>query len=73
MSKKTFQETLLIPVNKVARVNYKEIINEGFHWYLKKVQKINSSEKVSLHQCLQGVLLSLYTWNEVPVDGTDSA
>ena len=29
--KKTFQESLLIPVHAVARGNHKTIINEGFH------------------------------------------
>ena len=29
--KKTFQDTLLIPLHAVARGNQKEIINEGFH------------------------------------------
>ena len=40
MSKKTFQETLLITLHAVARINHKEIINEGFHRYLNKVQRI---------------------------------
>ena len=73
MFKKTFQETLLIPVHEFARVNHKEIINEGFHRYLNKVQKINLEDKSILHQWLQGVLFSLYAWNAVPVDGTDIA
>ena len=33
----TFQENLLIPVHEVERGNHKEIRNEGFHRYLKKV------------------------------------
>ena len=57
MFKKTFQETLLIPVHAVARGNHKKIINEWFHRYLNKVQKINSADKSSLHQWLQGVWL----------------
>ena len=43
MFKKTFQETLLIPVHEVARVSLKAIINEGFYRYLNKVHKINSA------------------------------
>ena len=31
MSKKTFQETLLIPVHTFSRGNHKAIINEGFN------------------------------------------
>ena len=48
--KKTFQDTLIIPVHEVSRGNHKAVINERFHRYLKKVQKINSSYKGSLHQ-----------------------
>ena len=73
MFKKTFQETLIIPVHAVARGNRKEIGNEGFYRYLDKVQKINSPEKGSLHQWLKGVLFALYGWNSCPVDGTDIA
>ena len=69
--KKTFQETLLIAVHAVARGNHKAIINEGFHRYLNKVQKINLAEKVILHQWLQGVSFTLYAWNAVPVEGTN--
>ena len=42
MFKKTFQETLLIPVHAVSRINHRSIINEIFHRYLNKVQNINS-------------------------------
>ena len=48
-------ELILIPVYAVERVNQKEIINEGSHNYLNKVQNINSSEKGSLYQWLQVV------------------
>ena len=71
MFKKTFQETLLIPVHAVAWGNHKAIINEGFHRYLKKLQKINSMDKGSLQQWLQGLLFALYAWNAGPVDGTE--
>ena len=70
MISRTFQETLLIPVHSVTGGNYKAIINEGFHRYLNNVQKINSTDKGCLHQCLQGVLFALYYWNAGPVDGT---
>ena len=49
MFKKNFQETLLIPVHAVTRVNHKKIINEGFNRYLKKLHKINSADNGSLH------------------------
>ena len=68
--KKNFQDTLLIPVHAVARVNHKEIRNEGFRRYLNKAQKINSEDKSSLHQWLKGVFFALYAWNTGPVDGT---
>ena len=45
--RKTFQETLLIPVHVFARGNQKAIINEGFYMYLNKVHNINSEEKVA--------------------------
>ena len=69
--KKTFQETLLIPVHEVARGNQKAIIYEGFHRYFNKVQKINSEDNFSLHQWLKGVLFVLYASNAGPVDRTD--
>ena len=71
ISKKHVQETLLIPVHAVARGNHKTIINEGFHQHSKKVKKINSAEKVSLHQWLLLVFFSLCDWNPGPVDETD--
>ena len=37
MFKKTFQETLIIPVHAVARGNQKGTRNEGFNRYLNKV------------------------------------
>ena len=68
--KKTFQETLIIPVHVVSRGNHKAIINEGFHGYLKKLNKINSAGKGRLHQRLQGVFFALYSWNAGLVYGT---
>ena len=44
-----------------------------FHRYLNKLKKINSEDKGSLHQCLQGILFALNAWNSGPVDGTDIA
>ena len=41
MLKKTFQETLVVPLHTFSRGNHKEIRNEGFCMYLNKVQKIN--------------------------------
>ena len=68
-----FQETLLILVHAVSRGNHKAIINEGFCSYLNKLKKINSADKVILHQWLQGVSFALYDWNAVPVYRTDIA
>ena len=61
--RKTSQETLLIPVHAVSGGNHKAIINEGFHRYFNKVQKISSADKGSLHQWLQGILFALYALN----------
>ena len=58
--KKRFQETLLIPVNAFERGNHNSIENEGFHFYLDKFQKINSADKISLQNILQGVFFALY-------------
>ena len=58
MSKKPFQDTLLILVHTVARGDHKAIINKVFHLYLNKVQKINSAEKGSLQKWLQGLFLN---------------
>ena len=69
--KKTIHNTLLIPVHVVTWVNNKKIMNEGFHCYLNKLPKINSAEKGSLHQWLQGICFEFYAWNKRPVDGTD--
>ena len=55
--KNTFKETLLILVQTVARGNQKGKDKKRFIQYLKKVQKINSLEKGSLHQWFQGVFL----------------
>ena len=63
----------MIPVYAVARFNHKEIRNDGFHCYLNKLQKINSEDKGSLHQCLQGLFFALNDWKSVPVDVTDIA
>ena len=73
MFNNNFQEILLIPVHAVARENHKEVINEGFHRYFNKVQKINLEEKVSLHEWLQGILFALYAWNSGQLDGTGIA
>ena len=73
MFNKTFQHTLLIPVHDVARVNDKAIINRGFLKYFNKLQKINSSYKVSLHQWFQGVFFALYACNSGPVYSSEIA
>ena len=72
-SKKTFQETLIIPVNVFVRDSQKSIRNEGFHRYFNKVHKIKSAYKGSLHQWSQGVLFAMYTCNAGPVDRNDIA
>ena len=54
MFKKTFQDTMIIPVHSVERSNHKETWNKLFYVYLNKVQKKKSSNKWILHQFLQG-------------------
>ena len=73
MFKNNYQETLLISVHSVARGNHKPIINEGFHRYLNKVQKIKPAYKGRFRQWLQCVFFTLYAWNAGPVDVTDIA
>ena len=73
MSKKNFQEKLLIPVHAFSRGNLKKFRNDGFHRYLNRVQKINSEDKGRLHQWLQGVFFALYALNSGPVYGTNIA
>ena len=73
MFNETFQDTLITPVHAVARGNHKAIINEGFHRYFNKAQNINSADKGSLRQFLQGLLFEMYAWNLDPVNGTDIA
>ena len=55
------KEERKIPVHAVASGNHKVILNEYFRIYLNHVQNINSAERGSLHQLLQGVFLVLYT------------
>ena len=62
---------LHIPVEAVSRENHKAVRNERFHRYLNKVETINTADKESFHQWLQGVLFALYAWNAGPIDGTD--
>ena len=71
MFKNIFQETLLVLLHTVARVNLEEIIKEGFHIYLKKIHKINSIGKSGLHQWLKEVFLVLCVCNEGPVYGIE--
>ena len=59
---------MLIPVHIVARVNHKAIRDGGFHRYLNKVQRINSSDRGRLCQWLQGVFIELYAFNAGPLD-----
>ena len=73
MLKNNFQETLLILVHAVIRVNHKEIINEAFLLHLNKVQKINSLYKGRLHRWFQGVFFELYAWNAGPVSVTENS
>ena len=68
---KKIPETLLILLYLVAKVNQKDIRNDGFRRFLNKLQKINTEEKGSLHQWLQGVLFVLYACNAGPVHGTE--
>ena len=59
MFKKKFKESLFIQVHSVERGIHKADINEGFHRYLNKVQKINYADKGSLHQWLQIVFFTV--------------
>ena len=63
------QDILFILVNAVSRENCNSIRIEEFYWYLNKVQKINSADKVSLYQWWQGLFLC--ACNLGPVDRND--
>ena len=54
----------------VALENHKAICNEWFHYYLNKVECINTADKGSYHQWWQGVMFALYAWNASPINGT---
>jgi hypothetical protein len=66
-------QLLQVPVYTVSRENHKAILNERFHRYLNKVQRINSADMNELLKWKQGVCFSLYGWNAAPIDGTDIA
>ena len=51
---------------------HKSIQNEVFCHYLKKLHEINSFDKVSIHQWLQGAAFALYAFNSGLVHGTDT-
>jgi len=63
--------TLLVPIDAVSKENHKAVRNECFHWYLNKVQCINTAAKEFMHQWKQGTLFTVYAWNAGPIDGTD--
>jgi hypothetical protein len=60
-----------IPFHTVAKENHKAILNERFHGYLNKVEKIHQADCESLDQWTMGVFFALYGWNASPVDGTN--
>jgi hypothetical protein len=64
-------QLLQVPVYTVSRENHQAILNERFHRYLNKVQRINSADTGELLKWKQGVCFSLYGWNAAPIDGTD--
>jgi hypothetical protein len=66
-------QLLQVPVYTVSRENHKAILNERFHRYFNKVQRINSADMNELLKWKQGVCFSLYGWNAAPIDGTDIA
>jgi hypothetical protein len=62
---------LHIPFHRVAKENHKAVLNESFHRYLNKVEKIHVNECESLDQYVMGALFALYAWNPAPCDGTN--
>jgi hypothetical protein len=64
-------QLLQVPVYTVSRENHQAILNERFHRYLNKVQRINSADMGELLKWKQGVCFSLYGSNAAPIDGTD--
>ena len=58
-------------IDPVSPQNHKAVRNERFHRYLNKVETINTADKSSFTQWLQGVMFAMYAWNASPVDGTN--
>jgi hypothetical protein len=60
-----------VPFHRVANGNHKAILNERFHRYLNKVQKIHQTDCKYLDQWVMELFFALYGWNASPVDGTN--
>ena len=58
---------------QLQRSTKKPNINKGFHRYFNRAQQINSANKGSLHQWLQGIFFAMSAWNAGPEDGSDIA
>ena len=63
---------LAIEYYPVTRENHKAILNERFHRYLNKVQRLHSLDCRSYSDWIMGLGFAIYAWNSAPIDGTDS-
>ena len=55
----------------VSPENHDGILNERFHRYLNKVQKIGAADMDTYEQWRMNVAFATYGWNAAPIDGTD--
>ena len=62
---------LAIEYYPVTKENHKAILNERFHRYLNKVQRLHALDCRSFSDWLMGLGFALYAWNSAPIDGTD--
>ena len=68
---KSMCELLAISYHVVSKENHKAILNERYHHYLNKVEKIHAADCQSLAQWRMGSSFAVYAWNASPIDGTN--
>jgi len=61
---------LRVQIHTVTIENHVAVLNEHFHKYLYKVEKLNTDTN-NMVLWKQGMLFAVYAWNASPLDGTD--
>ena len=64
-------ESLKIPFDCAAKRNHKSLLIEKFHRFLNKAVTIAASDRDTLDCFVEAGISTGYTWNSVPIDGTD--